>query len=548
MRISDLRTLPAGSVITRGICIVGGGPAGLTIATEFANTHHDVLVIESGSRAREDQFSTSLNEIESLGVPRVNPQRKVRNRVLGGTSHTWSGRCTPMDAIDFEQRPWVPCSGWPLRQQELGPYLERAARHLGLIPMNYDQAALLKELALVDRFNGSDGSDLQTVFWQFSRRSAINDDYVRFGPRFARLSAKNISVLTNATVTQITTNQDGNHVSELEIRAPDGRISHIRAQFIVLAAGGIENARLLLASNRQDPHGVGNQRGWVGRCLMDHPRAVLGTFEPGAIPKVQTEFGMYRHPSGAKVMRGVTLTPEVQRRERLLNCVAWTTQHVADDDAWRALRSIGRANGSDRKALARVVLSHSDQIVKGLWNKFVRGRPLPRRLEQLNLDALIEQVPDRDSRVLLSNTRRDALGTPIAAIDWHIGETERMTAIRLGHTVNDALASAGLPAATLAPWVRDKRPEDAVFFDPAHPSGTTRMAENEFEGVVDRDGKVFGIDNLFVAGSSVFSTSGHANPTLMLVALSLRLADKLRLIEKRAVPNVAEPKAAVVSA
>ena len=524
MQIVDLRKMRVGSVLTTDICIVGSGPAGLTIATEFAHTGCEVLVVESGSRHREDAFSIALNEVESVGAPRVMDQQKLRNRTLGGTTYTWSGRCIKMDAIDYVARPWVPGSGWPIAADDVVPFLGRAQRYLG-VPELADET-LIENVDLPQCFDASDRATLRPVFWQFSRDPSVRNDYVRFGPRFAKLDAPNIRVLTNATATHIDTNERGSHVQSLEIASETGAIHHVRSRVFILCGGGIENPRMLLASNRIDPRGVGNARDLVGRYLMDHPRAVLGTFAREAIPAVQAEFGLF-HYGASRMQRGLSLSDQVQREEKLLNCAAWTTQHVADDDVWRAMRSMRRAHGRERLALGRVVLKHADQVAAGAWNRFVRGTPLPRRMKHLDLEVMIEQAPDPESRITLAD-RKDALGVPLARIDWKIGEMERCTAVRLGHAVNEALAHAGLPVASLVDWVRDQRPEDAVFTDPAHPMGATRMAESAAHGVVDQDCRVFGVDNLYIAGSSVFPTGGHANPTLMIVALALRLADTLR--------------------
>ncbi len=423
MRITNLREVPEGTPLICDLCIVGSGPAGLTIANELANTRHDLIVLESGSRTHEDDFAASLNEIESVGHPRVLDQRKVRNRIVGGTSHTWSGRCTAFDAIDYESRAWVPCSGWPIDAEEMKPFLRRSASYLGLVPMDYDSASL-EDAGLPP--NACKG--LRSVVWQFSRRSSVNTDYVRFGSRFARQSADNIRVLTNATVTNIATNKNGNHVCALEISTPNRKLHHVRSRYVILCGGGIENARMLLASNRIEPGGVGNRNGMVGRFLMDHPRTVIGTFPADSTAAIQKHFGLFRQPSGARLQYGFSLSEEAQRRHDLLNCAAWTTQHFQDDDAWRALRALGRSHERGRLALAGVVLRHGDQLVSGVWNKVVRGLPLPRRIKQLDLDIMVEQKPDADSRLTLSD-RKDALGVPLSRIDWKIGEMESRTAI-----------------------------------------------------------------------------------------------------------------------
>lgn len=523
-RINDLREEDAATPIGADVCIIGSGPAGLTIAAELAGCPFSVLVIESGARGKESDFAASLNEIENVGAKRILDQRRVRNRAWGGSSLTWSGRCRPFDRIDFETRPWIHESGWPIRAHEIEPFLRRSAPYLGLTVMEAEKEFSGSFPAREESF--PTGDELELISWQFSRSSSFNEDYARFGPRFSHVKAANIRSLTNATVTEIVTSEDGSHATGLTLKTPDGKCVKVKCRFVILCAGGIENARLLLASNRQDPRGVGNAHDVVGRYLMDHARATLGTFDAASQKQVLSYFGVTRHPSGAILQRGLSLRPEIQRKLRLVNGAAWMTQHVEDDDVWRALRSLARRNGMSRATMMRNVLRNADQIVGGIWN-ILRGRDLPRRMGRLDLDTMIEQEPNPDSRILLSD-RKDALGMPLARIDWRIGEKERWTAIRLGHAVNAALQQAGMPTATLAEWVANRRVEDADFLDQAHPTGSTRMSANPRTGVVDCNCKVHGIDNLYIAGSSVFPTAGHANPTLMIVALALRLADRVR--------------------
>jgi choline dehydrogenase-like flavoprotein len=532
MNITNLEDHPHGTALTSDICIVGAGPAGLTIATELAQTALRVLVIESGADRRETSFAASLNGIESVGEPLEMNTRKVRNRVLGGSSHTWSGRCTPLDAIDYEERWWIPGSGWPITGEEMSPYLRRAGKYLGLDAMEYDDS-LLGPLGLSSQLHDRWYGELQSVFWQFSCSSSTSGDFMRFGPRFKKLRSENVSVVTNATVTQLLLDESGGRVHELEIAEPSGKKHKVRCGYVVLCTGAIENARLLLASNRQQKEGVGNQNDMVGRCLMDHPRTTVGTFPRSAHKALQQELGLFSHAAGSTVQRGLSPTADVQRKLGLLNCAAWTTQHVDDDDAWRALRSMARNNGTDKLTLGKIVLRHGDQIAAGLWAK-MHGGAVPRRLGRVDLDMMSEQLPSLTSRVMLSQ-QVDALGMPRAQVDWRIGTMEREAAIYLGHAVNEYLAHAGMPTAELRDWVRERRPEDAVFCDSAHPSGTTRMAEDEASGVVDETAKVHGLENLYIAGASVFPTAGHANPTMMIVALALRLADKLRKLETRIV-------------
>ena len=523
MQITDMREMEAGRELRCQVCLVGSGPAGTTIAKELSAAGFHVMIVESGSRDREDPFALSLNEIESVGAPRVLESSKVRNRILGGSSHTWSGRCTTLDPMDYEARPWVPFSGWPFGPAEMQPYFTRAAKVLGLKQSSYDNA-LFQELHLPRRFDGSDGDDVRSVFWQLSRRSPRDSDHVRFGAGYEHAQATRMEILTNATLTEIVTDESRARVEALHLRTEGGAQHRVTAQAFVLCAGGIENARLLLLSQRKG-RGVGNAL--VGRFLMDHPRTTLGTFAPGAASAIEREFFLLRPGEGVRVQRGLSLAFAVQRREQLLNCAAWVLQDLAEDDAWVALRGLLREKGRRRLRHGRVVARNAGQLAHGVWRKLVQRRSLPRRFKALDLAVLVEQTPNPESRILLSD-RCDSLGMPRVRVDWKIGEMERRTVVRLGQAIHRALGAAALPQPELVDWVRDDRPQDAAFFDPAHPLGATRMADSPERGVVDPQCKVFGVENLWIGGSSVFPTSGHANPTMMLVALALRLADELK--------------------
>lgn len=528
--MNDLRELKAAELFC-DVCIVGSGPAGLTLASELAGRSLSVLVLESGGASGMSAMPNSLNTVENVGVPRQEDQSKVRNRCFGGTSLTWSGRCIELDPIDFQERPWLPHSGWPFDLQSLRPYLDRATVHLGLRS---------RRQASEEDANGSGmdeepllGSfELRPLQWQFSKtgNSSFTEDYVRFGPRFQRMplrSVKNIEVWTRATVTHITTDASGGRVVSLEVADANGRLIVVRPGRTVLCGGAIENARMMLASNRLHKNGVGNANDFVGRFFMDHPRVVAGQFQAHHVAYLQERYGLLRSASGHRTQRGWSLLPEVQRREGLLNCAAWATQHLANDDAWRALRGLLRPYGKTSREAASLVLRNADQIVMGTWQKLVQGRPLSRRWGALELEVMVEQRPDASSRITLSS-RTDAYGVPLSRIDWRVGDLEGRTAIRLAKAIDRFMIETHGRRPLLADWVRNNRPLEATFSDPAHPSGTTRMASSAENGVVDANCKVFGIENLYVVGSSVFPTAGHANPTLTIVALAVRLADHLK--------------------
>ncbi|HEY9643015.1 MAG TPA: hypothetical protein V6C57_21175, partial [Coleofasciculaceae cyanobacterium] len=341
MKFNDLRQFEDNLLIETDICIVGSGPAGLSIAKEFVGTSIQVWIVESGG-LDEEPDTQALYEIESVGVPRVMQQDIIRSRIFGGSSHIWTGRCAPFDPLDFQARPWIPHSGWPINREQLDPYLERAGVNLGLGPHCYDEQ--LWELFKAPRPTPLlDEQVLKPVFWQFSKSIKEPGQPTRFGRHFMPSNAPNINVLLHANVTHLNTNETGTCLESIEVSTLENKRGSIKAKAIILCCGGIENARLLLASNRILPNGVGNQNDTVGRFLMDHPGCVIGGFDTRRSSKVRNRFGQYwlDNAQGRHVyLQGMALSPEIQAKEGLLNCATFLEEYAAQDDPWIALRRL----------------------------------------------------------------------------------------------------------------------------------------------------------------------------------------------------------------
>jgi choline dehydrogenase-like flavoprotein len=526
MELLDFRLIPD-SELTADVCIVGTGPAGLAIASELSGTRCRVLMIESGDRTPTPEAAT-LDAIENVGARRQLDQALVRTRAFGGTSWVWNGRCIPLEANDFEARGWIPLSGWPFARAELAPYFARAAEQLGLLSVDYDATL---DRALPDSLppRASD-EPLRSFCWQYS----IDDSDPRGASRSARAfeqrSPANVTVLVNATATELRLDATGARPESLDIRSLSGKVGRVRANVFVLCAGGIETPRLLLASRSVVPQGVGNQHNVVGRYLLDHPRCTLGELPLPQGQRVRPAFMLQRRDGGGRArlyMRGLALSEAVKRRERLTSCAAWLSEVHAPDDPWSALKRLtGRAadGGGDRSTLRDLLaLAHRPLTAAAqVHRKWITGRPVIHLVERLELLCDVEQVPDASSRITLAD-RADALGTPLARVDWRVGELERRTVQRFGELLVDAFRRMNLPEPQLR---RDLGAGD--FIDVAHPCGATRMASDPRRGVVDADCRVHGVERLFIASTSVFPTNGHANPTLTLVALALRLADHIK--------------------
>jgi choline dehydrogenase-like flavoprotein len=580
MQVENLRSLCADSTIGTDLVIIGGGPAGLTIAREFFGTSTRVLILESGE-LKEQRCFTELNTVENVGEPLNAAQIQkrielvgancpswsndaqrfgIRCRVLGGSSHAWLGKSTVFDDVDLAERQWVPYSGWPFGLETLGPYIDRAAEALNLGPNSYDEA-LCELIGLIPLTPKLDPQLLKPWFWQFARSRTSHRDILRLGPEFITSHAPNVRVLLNATVVRINTDRAGTRFEELEVSSIDGKRLRVRAKIAVLAASAIENPRLLLAStNHMHPNGLGNANDRVGRFLMDHPSGTVGRFEAEDSPTILEHFGFYgiKHRGQVYIYtRGLVLSREVQERERLLHSAVYMVQEYAPDDPWGALRRLLRANMHQPISDLVAVASGIKLLAKGLGirlfestavpqkirnfvvNAMIKYNPnfvvrefqtqgMPHKLKGILINGVTEQLPDPQSRITLSD-KRDALGVPIPRVSWRIDDQARRSLMRLGHLLRAELSRAGLPTPILEQWIAQERPQDSDVTDIAHSCGTTRMSHDPRFGVVNPKCQLHGVAGLYIAGTSVFPTSGHANPTLMLVSLAIRIADQIKI-------------------
>jgi choline dehydrogenase-like flavoprotein/nucleoside-diphosphate-sugar epimerase len=538
MPILDLHNGDASLPSDCDICLVGSGPAGSTLARELSGIHQRVVLLESGTTERCAAADT-LNAVENVGYPRTPDQWAVRNRIVGGSSHTWGGRCAPFDAEDLEKRSWVPGSGWPVAIKDLDAYFDRSAVHLGLAMGRWPSDARFWALARREAPGPMpDARLLHPFLWQYSRDAAETYlyEYMRFGRHLTDRLGPNVTVITGATVLRIDPVPSGGAVQSVVFADPDGQRRTLGARTVVLCSGGIENPRLLLASNAIVPCGLGNDRDLVGRYFMDHLRGSVATFRIADAALLQKRLGRY-NVRGHLFRAGLRLSPEIQRTEGLLNAAVWLGEDVAADDPWNALR---RLRGGEPGSMADmgVVATHAGLVVRGLGDYFVARNGVPRKYAALTLDGMCEQRPDRDSRISLSE-RRDRFGVRLPQIDWRVHPDESRSLRRLAQLVADESARMDLPTPILADWIREGADMPATFRDVAHPTGTTRMAESPADGVVDAKCGVHGVEGLYLTGSSVFPTASHCNPTQMIVALAIRLADHLKAeATRRSHPSV----------
>ncbi len=532
--IEDLRDHARGLTVQADICLIGAGAAGITIARELAGSALRVCLVEGGGLEYEFEESQALYAGSSIGIPMS--LQAGRLRFFGGTTNHWTGRCAPLSEIDFRQRPWIPYSGWPIDRAELDPYYERAYEVAGFGSSwrsDAETLALLK--APLPPLNPE---WLRPFVWHYApaTKEATTWRWADAYGTFLR-EAINVRTLLHANFAEFSLSRDRARVQSVTVRTLNGNAATVEAEKYVLCCGGIENARLLLLESQRNSGGFGNDHDRVGCYFMQHLRGRGGQIVSAErLSRVHDQFNLLRGPDGMYVEVGLTLTPEIMERDQLLNCSS-VLQYQEDpesgvtavQDVWRALRAgyWPPAIGEDVGLIAEDI----GEVARGVEHELTRSPALanvgiPTKSAVFLVD--LEPAPDPESRILLGSDV-DALGLRRVKTDWRHGALERRTATRLANLVGAEFARVGIGRARLEPWLHDERVPlaDALEGVP-HYMGTTRMSDDAQEGVVDRDCAVHGMENLYVAGSSVFPTAGQANPTLTIVALALRLADRLK--------------------
>jgi choline dehydrogenase-like flavoprotein len=528
-----------GNVLRSTVCIIGGGAAGISMALEFERRGIDTIVLESGG-FKPDAGTMDLYRGENVGIP-YEFGDGYRNRFLGGDSNGWGGWCRPLDAADLQRRDWVPNSGWPIELGELLPYYERAHPVLHLGPVNYEMNYWVNAINRPDvRRMPLPSGDVLDGISQFSPP-------VRFGKAYRKTlkSAKHVRVFVHANVVDIETEPTGVTVQRVHARTLGGHRMAVEARHFVLATGGIENARVLLASNKTQRSGLGNGSDLVGRYFMDHPRLKLGKMtlrEPWRRNKLYDAMFHYQNrvvaAHGTRIAAQMTISHEAQRREGLLNGRIWLSSIFPGEGTAAAdalIRMKFRLHG--KVDPCHTFLGDLSTIVGEPLNaaNFIAARQLRpigllkemhfQMIKEARFQMICEPLPDRDSRVTLSESR-DRLGMPRARVDWRLGDQVKNTFDRSLAILAKELASAGIADVTLDPPLLGHDWPTSLE-GTWHYMGTTRMHDSPKQGVVDRDCRIHGMANMFVAGSSVFPTAGANFPTFTLIALALRLSDHI---------------------
>lgn len=540
--IEDAERLDTRATLDADVCVIGAGAAGITMALSLARAGVSVILLEGGRRTAH-AASQELFRGEVDDPSRHAPTDRYRRRQLGGASTIWGGQCVPFDPIDFEPRPWVDSPGWPIRYEELVGFYPEANRWCEAGDFAYRRdaaAALCPSEPMVGGWQGRD-VDIESLE-RFSRPTD-------FGRRYARelREQRGLRVLLGANVIDLETTEDRSTVVSVKAATLGGRRLRVRAGSFVMATGGLETPRVLLCAMARRSLDLGASARNVGRYYMTHLAGNVGRVTLSA-PSVH---GYRRDDAGVYCRSRFTIAEASQRAARIGNMAA--RLHFTDpgDPSHRngvlSLAFLARGligweySVRLRPDRPRPILPHVTNVIRDLprtaafaarWVALRRlvGRRLPSVVVEPrhgvhSLDVHAEQAPNPESRITLG-AGLDRFGNPTLRVEWRHSPIDLRT-VRVGVAmIATDLQRSG---AGRIEW-SDQSVDVEMLRHGAyggHHIGTARMAERPEDGVVDRNCRVHGTRNLYIAGSAVFPTCGQAPPTLTIVAMALRLADHL---------------------
>ncbi len=512
------------------VCILGGGVAGITLAHELRAAYGSIAILESGTEQYDQATQELYTPEKQHGVyPDV---LYSRMRFLGGSSNHWENNTAPFLGIDFEKRDWVQNSGWPITMADVQPHYTRAAEYCGVGSDGYGSRYWSEQLKVDFPYKPTDEVEMNV--------SKFASPPTRFFDRHgaALKEAREVTVYTRANVVDVSFDAASKKIRKAQFTS-DGQLVHeISARVFVLCMGGIENARMLLHFNAKNGNQLGNQFDNVGRYFMDHP-----TLRPANLYTDRSDLiAKYELRQATRYVQAyLEFTEATLRKNAITNSkfsiIKVDNYQMSDGiSSFHVLREqLARGNMPDDSFthLSNMVVD-LDMVIEAVARKSFDLKVFDHADEfaGFQIHAMVEQTPSRNNRVMLGQ-QKDRLGIPKVVMDWRL-EQKDIDMMWAGLLVLGR--EFGKKSFGRLRMLKEQAPRlftSQLGFGHHH-MGTTRMAETPQTGVVDRNQRVFGTENFYVAGSSVFVTGSHVPPTLTLVALTLRLAKHLGSLEKKA--------------
>ncbi|PZM10184.1 FAD-dependent oxidoreductase [Rhizobium tubonense] len=513
------------------VCVAGAGPVGIATALELSRRGLRTLLIEAGPKqSKRPQGNETGFDIED-DVHHAADQLTSATG-LGGTSERWGGRCVELDEIDLEERDYIAHSGWPIAHEVISPFYQRAR---ALLSSDVGGERSEPELEPETDF------PISWESWTRTRNTAKAN-------RAELAASSNLFVALDARVKALVFDPVEGRLHSMSVACRGG--SHkVRADHYVLACGGRGNTRLLLNLQVAFPQLFGGTDGPLGRFYMGHVAGQIAQIE--FTTQEHAERYLFKRTStGTFVSNRFQPSAKLQRALELPNIAFWPTNRNAafgETDTtlsllylWNSRKSTAhkapwseadrsRYNDVLRKVLRNPVGATSSAL-ELIRQKRSLAEPyvLLRRPDmRYGLRYHGEQIPSSSNRAFLKS-ERDADG------QFKLDVSFRYLPQDFSGTLQAHLALDGwLKEQKIGKLIFDAAPEDldeqmaVQAKDGYHQIGLTRMGVDRNDAVVNPNCRVIDIANLSIAGSSVFTTSGQANPTLPAVALAVRLADHL---------------------
>jgi choline dehydrogenase-like flavoprotein len=529
----NARELPNDEVIQAEVCIIGAGAAGITLACQLASTGLNIVLLESGDLSFEPA-TQSLYDGHISGQAYFDLD-EARLRYFGGTTNHWTGWCRPLDPIDFENRPYIPDSGWPISAEDVAPYYHEASKLCQLGEDGFETAAFLDR---IPPLFGQPLSDLGAVtrIWQHSPPTRFGEVY-----REAIAGAETVRCFLNANVVEFEVADGNRTVIALKAKTLGGNGFRVVSRLFVLACGGLENARLMLQPTEKLPEGLGNETDQIGRYFMLHPILEAGTLVTAG--DAARQFHSDVQDYGETLRAGLSLPEPLQREWQLPNhAVQFERHYHAASKAplgyrvlQQRLKNPFSRNGHSLQSDIVKIFYDLDDIAGHVYGKVANklsrlaGQHWESDEQVYTILVRMEHQPNADSRVRLDSAR-DALGLQRIVLDWRFSAGERDGVRRTVEHIGRVIGALSAGRIQVAEWLHNEEGRDWPNWvnGDYHHMGTTRMSATPATGVVDETCRVHGLSNFYVAGSSVFPSGGFANPTLTIVALTLRLADHIK--------------------
>lgn len=505
----DAKTLDNNSVIEGDICIIGSGAAGISMALDWKDTPYKVILLEGGGMEYDPQVQ-DLYDGKTTGQ-KYYPLKGCRLHYFGGTTGHWAGFCSPFDEIDFKKRDWIPKSGWPITKADLDPFYAKAHPMVELGPYDYSIPYWQKQFPDHEPLPINQ-EVIWNKIWQFSPPTRFGTKY-----RDAIVKAKNIHLYTYANVVDISANENVSAINSVTVKNFAGKQHTVKAKHFILACCSIQNARILLASNKQAPKGLGNDTDNVGRHFMEHIEIRSGEFwldKPNLMGLYMLDF------NNPKPRAELAVSAQKQEEHKILN----GTTSLTPLSLAKGFPSMIETWSADVKKNEELFKSFDATSMKEETKKLHNS---------FELFTRIEQAPNPDSRVTL-DTEKDGLGMPRAKLNWALTQLEKHSIRKIHELIGQELGKAGIGRVKLMEYLWDENDTSWPPFTGGgwHHMGTTRMSEDPKMGVVDANCKVHGIANLHIAGASCYATAAAPNPTLTVIALTLRLSEHLKGVIK----------------